>query len=121
MAGFQAVIPRVDFPSVAADCAPGDCWILNLDRGLYQRGGTHWVAVYSSRERPLLLYYDAFGMPPPNEVTLTAWKNGKGVLRSDVRYQDFDQENCGPRCLAVLHWLAKSPSSVAAFKELADA
>jgi hypothetical protein len=117
--GFQAVIPRVEFPEVA-DLEPGHSWVLNLDRGLYDRDGTHWVGAYVSRKRPLVLYFDSFGMPAPKEVVLAAWKSGRGLVRSDVRYQDFGQENCGPRALAVLHYLAKAPDDIAAFKELAQ-
>lgn len=117
--GFQGVLPRIEFQEVA-EIEPGNSWILNLDRGIYARGGTHWVAVYVSRVRPLILYFDSFGQPPPKEVILEAWKNGRGVSRSDIRYQQFAESNCGPRALAVLHFLAKAPDDIAAFKELAQ-
>ena len=117
--GFQAVIPRVEFPEVA-DLEPGHSWVLNLDRGIYRRGGTHWVGVYVSRKRPLVLYFDAFGMPPPKEVTLAAWRAGKGVVRSDVRYQQYAESNCGPRTLAIILHLAKAPDDIAAFRDLAQ-
>lgn len=111
------MLPRVEFPEVA-DIHPGNSWILNLDRGLYARGGTHWVGVYVSRSKPVVMYYDPFGMPPPKEVPVAAWKSGRDVVSSDVRYQGYEEQNCGPRSLAVLYHLSKSPDDYAAFKEL---
>lgn len=117
--GFQAVIPRTEFKEVA-ELQPGYSWILNLDRGLYDRGGTHWVGVYVSKVSPTVFYYDPFGMPPPKEVPLMAYREGRGILYSNVRYQDFDEENCGPRVLAVLNDLSKSANDYASFAELSQ-
>lgn len=114
--GFLGVRARSDFDELYPDgalMAPGTSCILNLDYGdgsgePYARGGTHWVAARVAQDAPLLMYFDAFGMPPPREVTLRSRREGLGLLYPDIQYQGVEEANCGPRALAVLHYLAKA-------------
>lgn len=119
--GFLGVRARSQFSSLYPDGAPmtpGSSCILNLDFGDYGRGGTHWVAVRVAKDAPLLLYFDAFGLPPPREVTLRGRRDGRGILYPDIQYQDISEVNCGPRALAVLHYLATAPNEMEAFGEI---
>ena len=72
-----------------------ECGILNLDDS--SGPGTHWVAWMYSRGRKI--YFDSYGLPPPNELLK--------YLRDDVYYnseriQPDDQVFCGHLCLYVL-------------------
>lgn len=109
--GFLGVRARSQFSDLyprGQPMAPGTSCVLNLDFGDYSRGGTHWVAVRVSSEAPLLLYVDSFGLPPPREVTLRGRRDGRGILYPDIQNQLVSEVNCGPRALAVLHYLAEA-------------
>lgn len=122
--GFLGVRAREDFTELYPDktpMKPGSSCILNLDYGDYARGGTHWVGVRVAKKAPLLLYFDSFGLPPPREVSLRGKREGRGILYPDIQYQRFNENNCGPRALAVLHFLAHAPDDVEAFGEIGQA
>lgn len=111
--GFRGVRARSAFTQLFPNnkAIPlGASAILNLDRGNYERGGTHWVAVRRSSEQPLLLYVDSFGFPPPREVTLRAYREGLGVQYPDIQHQAEADVNCGPRALAALFTLSDAAS-----------
>src|SRR5205085_643803 len=98
---FGMVLPRDELPEQTLE--PGKSFIINLDPE-YKRGGTHWCAVYVCKESPTVFYWDPFGLPPPRAVPLWAWRNGRGVVRSNAKWQSFSvDQNCGPRCLAALY------------------
>lgn len=108
--GFKGVVARDQFEQLYprdTPMEPGSSCIVNLDYGDYARGGTHWTAARVSQEEPKLLYFDAFGMPPPRQVSLRAMAEGRGVQYPDIQYQGLDETNCGPRALAALHFLAQ--------------
>jgi len=65
--------------------------IINLDD---DGPGTHWVAINRAHK----LYFDSYGMPPPNEVP------------SDYRYnrkiiEGIKQKDCGQLCCLWLHYV----------------
>lgn len=120
--GFLGVVPRDKYGQLYHDgMKPGSSAIINLDFGNYARGGTHWVAARVSSEAPLVLYFDAYGLPPPTAVSARAHRSGRGVVWTDIQQQGDDEVNCGPRALAALHWLADAAShgkELSAFAEL---
>ena len=121
--GFLGVRARSQYPSLYPGdkpMAPGSSCVLNLDYGDYARGGTHWVGVRVSSVAPIVEYFDAFGLPPPREVTNRARQSGLGIVYPDVRYQQYDEVNCGPRAVAVLHYLAHAKNDADAFREISQ-
>jgi hypothetical protein len=109
--GFLGVVARDNLAGLFPREAPmpeGASFILNLDYGDFARGGTHWTGVRVAGEAPYVLYFDAFGVPPPKPLTRRAWADSRQVLYPDIQYQDLHQKNCGPRSLAVLYHLAQA-------------
>ena len=77
-----------------------------------------------AQETPHVLYFDAFGNPPPREVSLRAKREGRGVLYPDIMVQSPEEVNCGPRTLGVLSDLAQAAQKgeeLDAFGQLAQA
>lgn len=112
--GFKGVRAKSAFTRLFPNDKPiplGASCILNLDRGDYERGGTHWVAVRRSTEVPALLYVDSFGITAPREVICRGRMEGLPVIYPDVQHQGIDEVNCGPRALAVLYTLADAAKS----------
>lgn len=118
MPGFIDVVSRDAYPEEGLP--PGGSIIIN-QAPHYRGGGTHWVCAYRARDAPSVLYFDPFGQPPPSDVTLASWRQGCGVLRSDARWQQFKDTNCGPRSAAALHELSHAKNDVEAFRGLCNA
>jgi hypothetical protein len=117
--GFVRVLPRDEL--VNETPKPGSSWVLNLDPH-YERGGTHWTALYVAKRRPQLYYFDSYGLPPPKDVMNLGRKYGLGVVRSGVRWQRYEKEvNCGQRSVAALRELARAPDDYVAMQKLANA
>ena len=76
----------------------GDCYVLNLDNA--DGNGTHWCALM--KNKGISLYYDPFGVVPPESV-LAKIKNTKGkCYYSQEINQDLDSVLCGYYCLSII-------------------
>jgi hypothetical protein len=76
----------------------GDVYVLNLDTT--DGNGTHWVCLM--KNKGISLYYDPFGVEPPESV-LAKIKNTKGrCYYSQEVNQDLDSVLCGYYCLSII-------------------
>jgi len=76
----------------------GDTYVLNLDNS--DGNGTHWVCLVKNKST--VLYYDPFGVVPPESV-LKKIKNTKGrCYYSQEINQDLDSVLCGYYCLSLI-------------------
>lgn len=76
----------------------GDVYVLNLDSA--DGNGTHWTCLM--KNKGIVLYYDPFGVEPPESV-LAKIKNTKGrCYYSTEVNQDLDSVLCGYYCLSIL-------------------
>ena len=76
----------------------GDCYVLNLDSA--DGVGSHWVCLM--KNKGTTLYYDPFGVVPPESV-LAKIKNTKGKCYYSTEVnQDLDSVLCGYYCLSIL-------------------
>ena len=77
-----------------------ECGILNLDSA--PGGGTHWVAWYKNSKNKL--YFDSFGVQPPNELIKYL---SSPVFYNTERIQPDNLVVCGHLCLFVLSRLSR--------------
>ena len=72
-----------------------ECGVVNLDSS--EGDGTHWVAYYKSGENRI--YFDSFGLDPPNEVKKYL---SLPLLTQTYQLQKTDDVICGHLCVFVL-------------------
>ena len=66
--------------------------------------GTHWVAYLIDSNRKL--YFDSYGLEPPNEIERYLKHDDKGpLLMQTQQLQGTDDSICGHLCLYVLYHL----------------
>ena len=79
-------------------------YIINMDSK--SGPGTHWVLVDNRRSNECI-YFDSYGMPPPEEVLQRMTKTGKSLVYNDADLQELGSEQCGWWCEYVAEELAK--------------
>ena len=62
--------------------------------------GTHWVAVINTK--PTCIYFDSFGLHPPQDILNFMRGSNKECVMSDVEIQNMKSESCGYYCMAVI-------------------
>ena len=84
-----------------------ECGIVNLDddgNNPPGNSGTHWVAYLIDSNRKL--YFDSYGLEPPNEIERYLKHDDKGpLLMQTQQLQGTDDSICGHLCLYVLYHL----------------
>lgn len=82
-------------------------YIVNLD----SKGGsgTHWVLVDNRRTNECI-YFDSYGMPPPEEILARMTNTGKKLVYNDADLQELGSEQCGWWCEYVAEELGKGRS-----------
>jgi hypothetical protein len=88
---FAGVFSRNDLPKTIYN----KNYIINMDdRSGF---GTHWVAVINTGSR--CIYFDSFGVYPPEEVLLFMRSSGKENIMNEYRVQDVGSLMCGYFCI----------------------
>ena len=78
--------------------------------------GSHWVATYvknGDREaigKPIINYFDSFGMPPFQEIVDHARKKKLILLHQNNQIQNINTTTCGYFCLYFLNEMSKGRS-----------
>ena len=76
-------------------------YILNLDD--QAGGGTHWVVLHNVGDR--CIYFDRFGVNPPEEALDKMRKTAKEMIMNTYRIQAQNSINCGKYCIYVIDML----------------
>ena len=101
---FRGVFMRDKLPS--HPIIP-ECGIVNLDddgNNPPGNSGTHWVAYLIDSNRKL--YFDSYGLEPPNEIERYLKHDDKGpLLMQTEQLQGTDESICGHLSLYVLYHL----------------
>ena len=91
----------------------GKFWIINMqdsDDG----NGSHWVMVYDAKQgdcgKKRCIYFDSYGISPPEEIKQFMRKSKKPLVYSDAQYQTLDSTNCGYYCIDTINRLEKGQS-----------
>jgi hypothetical protein len=75
-------------------------YIINMEDST--GGGTHWVLLMIFPNKDCI-YFDAFGLPPPEQVKTFI---GKRLAISNRPIQDIKSTTCGYWCLACAHYMS---------------
>ena len=83
-------------------------YIINLEN--HNQPGSHWTALILSDKN--CLYFDSFGMPPPEKLYNFLEKRYKKVNFSKKEIQDMDSTYCGYFCLEFFKFMKEHPSGI---------
>ena len=78
--------------------------------------GSHWVATYVkngvrfANGKPIINYFDSFGMPPFQEIVDHARKKNLTLLHHNNQIQNINTTTCGYFCLYFLNEMSKGRS-----------
>lgn len=67
--------------------------VINLDKSSGQ--GTHWVGYANLDQLPYVVYYDSFGIPPPETIAMYLLTSGKPLRYSNHQMQAPTSVLCG--------------------------
>jgi len=82
-----------------------DYVILNL-RNSDAEKGSHWVAVANCPWHKKIVYFDSYGVPPPNEVLSYMRKSGKQPVGTNNQIQVGNSKACGWYCVDFIRSMA---------------
>ena len=85
------------------DCIPRHSFVINLNES--DEPGSHWVAMVFGSD--LILYFDSFGLAPPEEVLMLRKKHRVNVAFNSTHYQAFTSVLCGYYCLFFLNEISR--------------
>ena len=81
-------------------------YIVNLEN--HNQPGSHWTALILAPKN--CLYFDSFGMPPPEKIYNFLEKKYKKVDFSRKEIQDMDSTLCGYFCLEFFKFMKEHPN-----------
>ena len=79
-------------------------------------GGTHWTALIMTSK--LSIYYDPFGLQPPQEIVEFGRRNGRKMIYSSDQIQHKDSVFCGWFSLFLLYFITVLNSSNKHYRKL---
>lgn len=92
---FRGVFMRDQLPK---KIKPTEYGIVNLDSSTGP--GTHWVCYVVDKKLPFNLYFDSFGLPPPEE--LVDYLSGKKLTYNSSQIQNIESSACGYYCVDII-------------------
>ena len=95
---FGGVFSRDNVPSLRENF-----YVVNLDDK--SGAGTHWVVIFNIGLP--CIYFDSFGVQPPEEVIGRMRKTNKHMIMNTYRIQDLNSINCGFFCIYVIDKLLR--------------
>ena len=96
---FGGVISR----DQVIDSVPQHSYVINLNES--DEPGSHWVAMFFGSD--LVLYFDSFGLAPPQELLTLCEKHGINYAYNNAQYQALTSVLCGYYCLFFLNEISK--------------
>jgi hypothetical protein len=63
--------------------------------------GSHWITIYNSNPTECL-YFDPFGVDPPEELLNLMRHTGKKIIMNKYRIQEISSKSCGVYCIYVI-------------------
>ena len=81
------------------DSIPKHSYVINLNES--DEPGSHWVVMFFGSN--LVLYFDSFGLAPPQELLTLCEKHGVNYAYNNTQYQALTSVLCGYYCLFFLN------------------
>ncbi|PFX14748.1 hypothetical protein AWC38_SpisGene21072 [Stylophora pistillata] len=85
------------------DCKTGHSFVINLNESY--ESGSHWVVIFFGSD--LILYFDSFGLHPPQEIVTLSNKHKVNYVFNNTHYQSLTSVLCGYYCLFFLNETSK--------------
>ena len=89
-------------------------YIINMDN--HNQGGSHWVLVYNCDDR-YCLYFDSFGISPPDQIRTFMRKSKKKMIYPTTDYQSIDSSQCGEFCIYIINQLQENKALDTVFQK----
>lgn len=74
-------------------------YIFNLDSKAGP--GTHWIVIYNCNPTQVI-YFDPFGVDPPEELLSLMRKTKKQMIMNTYRIQALASKSCGVYCVYII-------------------
>jgi len=105
-----SVVPKDQLPSKKY---VGD-YVINMQNDT-DGNGTHWVYAKIKEQEPMALYWDSFGVFPPEEVK--KFLHPLKIMFNDRQIQDINSECCGHYCEALAYFMKYDTDPKKTFEE----
>lgn len=99
---FIGVFSRDTLPKKLKENENG---IINLAKE--EEPGTHWVCYYNRKDLKYVLYFDSYGLAPPEEVKKYLETSGKRIQYNTGEIQALGTNLCGVYCIYLIKELNK--------------
>lgn len=81
-------------------------FIINVDKLLSGRGGTHWVCLYAGPKQKEVVYVDPFGVDAQPSIIKLMKTIDRPAIGSTTQVQHIKADSCGQWCIYMLHKLS---------------
>ena len=95
--GFRGVFSKDTLPK---KIKPTENGVVNLADS--DDPGTHWVCYYNRSDLDYVLYFDSYGLPPPQEIEKYLKTSGKQIQYNTGEIQQLSTVLCGTYCIYVI-------------------
>lgn len=99
---FIGVFSKDNLPKAIGDNENG---IVNLAKE--NEPGTHWVCYFNEKRLEYVLYFDSYGLPPPEEIKKYLETSGKRIQYNTGEIQTMSTVLCGVYCIYLIKELNK--------------
>lgn len=79
-------------------------YVINLQDS-DQGSGTHWVALFIPRLGKKIIYFDSFGVEPPQSVMRVAKYMKRRILMANKKIQKISSGGCGQYCVMFIYYM----------------
>lgn len=69
--------------------------------------GTHWVCYFNEKRLKYVIYFDSYGLPPPEEIKKYLETSGKQIQYNTGTIQKMGTNLCGVYCIYMIKELNK--------------
>jgi hypothetical protein len=102
--GIDGVQKTISQGSLPKKIKPKEYRVINLDKP--HNSGTHWTCYINDPKLSYILYFDSFGMVPPDRVVKYLKTSKKPIWYSRAPIQHIQSVMCGYYCVYIIREFA---------------